>query len=183
VWWGAIVEEGERSPQGRHQRARSTVPVENMRWTAKLRKIEKQFDGLPPDPSPAAIRIKRDVERRIRERREGQFRMFGTWGRLTLVAALASGITFWWPYPHACGADFLQYGAVAALVVIGGVWTMVSSWRARLGVAHTIALGLLLWGLGLVSLQVAPRIGLPAPPGVRQASWRCPSNPTTPTKT
>ncbi len=108
--------------------------------------------------------------------------MFGTWGRLTLVAALAGGITFWWPYPHACGADFLQYGAVAGLVVIGGVWTMVSSWRARLGVAHTIALALFLWGLGLVSLQVAPRIGLPAPPGMRQASWRCPTNPTVPTK-
>jgi hypothetical protein len=154
-----------------------------MRWTAKLKKIEREFDGLPADPSPTALKIKRDVERRLREQREGQFRMFGTWSRLVLVAALAGGITFWWPYPHACGADFLQYGAVEGLVVIGGIWVMISSWRARLGIAHSVAVVLLLWGLGLVSLQVAPRIGLPAPPGMHQASWRCSSGAAIPTKT
>jgi hypothetical protein len=159
------------------------VPVEKTRWTAKLKAIERQFDGMPVDPSPTAVRIKRDVERRERERRDGQVRVFGTWVRIALVAALAGGTTFWWPYPHACGTEFLQYGAAEGLVVIGGIWAMVSSWRARAGIAHSIAVALLLWGLGLVGLQVAPRIGLPAPPGMRQASWRCPSNPIAPAKT
>ena len=154
------------------------MPVEPTRWTQKLKAIERQFDGMPADLSPTALKIKRDVERRERERRDGQVRIFGTWVRIVLVAALAGGTTFWWPYPHACGADFLQYGAVEGLIVIGGVWAMVSSWRARAGVAHSIAAVLLLWGLGLVSLQVAPRIGLPAPPGLHQASWRCTSTAT-----
>jgi len=159
------------------------VTVEPTRWTAKLKAIERQFDGLPVDPSPTSLRLNREVERRERERRDGQVRVFGTWVRLVLVGALAIGTTFWWPYPHACGGDFLLYGAVEALVVIGGVWAMVSSWHARAGIAHGIAVALLIWGLGVVGLQVGPRIGFPAPSGMQQASWRCPMAPAIAAKT
>jgi hypothetical protein len=150
------------------------MPAEiKKRWTAELRKIERQFDGLPAKPSPAAIRIQREADRRTKVRRDEQFKLFGTWSRLVLVAALGAGITFLWPYPHSCGSDLWMYIGAEGLVVLGGVWTMASSWRAQMAFAHILAIGVFLWGLGLVGLQVVPRTGLPGAVGLRPVPWDC----------
>jgi hypothetical protein len=143
------------------------------RWTAELRKIERQFEGLPPEPSATNLRIKRQVEHRTRERRDEQFRAAGTWGRVLLIAVLAGATTFWWPYPHACGAGFLGYLAAGVLLIVGSVWAMAATWQMRIASAHVLAAMFLLWGLGFVSIEVVPRTSLAASIGMRQSAWRC----------
>ena len=147
------------------------------RWTAELRKIERQFDGLPPEPSATNLRIRQQTERRTRERRDEQFRAAGTWGRVVLIALLAGATTFWWPYPHTCGAGFLGYVAAGVLLVIASVWAMTATWQMRIASAHALAAVFLLWGLAFVSIQVVPRTSLAASIGMRQSTWRCSTTP------
>jgi hypothetical protein len=154
------------------------VPVPDIkRWTAELRKIERQFDGLPVDPSATNLRIKRQVERRTRERRDEQFRVAGTWARVVLIAALAGATTFWWPYPHVCGQGLLTYLAAGVLLVLGSIWAMTATWQIRIASAHVVAMVFLLWGLAFVSIQIVPRTSLAASIGMRPSAWRCNATP------
>lgn len=143
------------------------------RWTAELRKIERQFDGLPPEPSATALRLRRETERRTRERREEHVRTAGTWARVFLIAVLAAATSFWWPYPHTCGEGFLCYVAAGLLVVVGSTWAMTATWRMRMASAHFLSVLFLVWGLGFISLQLLPRTSLAASIGMRQSAWRC----------
>lgn len=150
---------------------------DSKQWTAELRKIERQFDGLPPEPSATNLRIRQQTERRTRERRDEQFRAAGTWGRVVLIAVLAGATTFWWPYPHTCGQGFLAYVAAGVLLVIASVWAMTATWQMRIPSAHILAAVFLLWGLAFVTIQVVPRTLLAASIGMRQSTWRCSATP------
>jgi hypothetical protein len=90
------------------------------------------------------------------------------WARVCLGLGLSGAITQW-PYPHGCGWPLLGYLGAVAMVVIAGAWIAIVSWRARGGVAHILALIILLWGLVLTAGQALPRIGYAA----EQARWRC----------
>ena len=148
----------------------------NMRWTAKLRTIERAFDGLPPEPSLTAQRVRRDVERRTRELREHRARTLGTWARVLLIAVLAAAICFW-PYPHACGAGLAGYLGAAAMVIAGGVWSAIWTWRVHIGLPHALALGVVLLGVALVGAQVLPRVGYTKAPAPQTATWWCAGSP------
>jgi hypothetical protein len=50
------------------------------------------------------------------------------------------------------------------------VWSSISSWRARLGLAHILSQGLIIWGLVLAAREVLPRVGY----AKASASWLCP---------
>jgi hypothetical protein len=92
-----------------------------------------------------------------------------TWLQVLLGGALAVGMTQW-PYAHACGLQLFLYLGAAGVVVLAGVWGAVSSWRRRMGLAHTVALLVLLWGGLLVARETLPRVGY-----ARQAlEWTCP---------
>ena len=141
-------------------------------WTAELRKIERQFDGLPPEPSPLERASRRLAERRTVERKERRAALIGTLGRMALVIVLAVAINFW-PYQHACGAGLFSYLGAESLVVIGGLWTAVFTWQVRGALAHGIALLMVLWGLALVGLQVLPRVGYAKTDPAHQPTWQC----------
>jgi hypothetical protein len=64
---------------------------------------------------------------------------------------------------------FLYTGA-AGVVALAGLWSSVSSWRRRMGLAHTISLLVTLWGLILAAAVVLPRIGY----AKAAATWFCP---------
>ncbi len=92
----------------------------------------------------------------------------GVW-LLVGLGAVAGALMTQWPYRHACGiALYLYLGAVVA-VTAAGAWGSVSSWKYRMGVAHVVALGLVLWGLVLGASQVLPRIGYAR----AAATWGC----------
>ena len=79
-----------------------------------------------------------------------------TWMRVGLGLALGVGMLVW-PYAHACGWRLGVYLVGAAVVSVAGVWSALTSWKRRLGIAHTLSIILIIWGLALAGRQLLPR--------------------------
>ncbi len=80
-----------------------------------------------------------------------------TWLRVGLGVALAVGMVFW-PYAHACGWALIGYLLGPTAVTVAGVWSALTSWKRRLGIAHTLSIILIIWGLALAGRQLLPRV-------------------------
>jgi hypothetical protein len=137
--------------------------------------LSSQGSPSPREPEPSTgSRNSHPVERRKapRPRRaaEGPTRgdLIGLWCRLLLGLVLAVAMTQW-PYPRGCGVPLLGYFGAVATLMLAGTWVAVCSWRLRVGVAHMLALLLLLAGIGLAAERVLPRIGYAA----ERATWSC----------
>ena len=141
-------------------------------WNAELRKIEREFDGLPPEPTPAELRARRAAEQRAEERRKERAVRLGVRVRLVLVVVLAGAIGFW-PYRRDCGIGLLAFVGAEGMVVAGGVWLMVCTWKARMAKTHALALLLLLSGLMLIGHQVLPRTGYAKADPADRMPWWC----------
>lgn len=140
-------------------------------WKVELRKIEREFDGLPPEPSAADVRALRVAQERAQVAQ--RYALAGAWVRLALVVALAVAL-FWWPNAHACGLDLATFVAAESMVAVGALWVVAFTWRHRLAASHSVAMVLLITGLVLVSVQLLPRLGYATFAGVRAAhGWRC----------
>jgi hypothetical protein len=85
-----------------------------------------------------------------------------TWLRVGLGVALGVGMLFW-PYAHACGWALIGYLLGPTAVTVAGVWSGLTSWRRRLGIAHTLSIILIIWGLALAGRQLLPRLYGTAP--------------------
>jgi hypothetical protein len=127
-------------------------------WKTQLKKIEREFDGLPPEPSAAFKKMQSEEERRAQERAQQRGAMFGVGARLILVFALFGALIIW-PYDNACGWGLFGYVGVEAVIVAGGIWVAFTSWRARLPRIHTFSLLVVLVGLMLIAAEVLPRTG------------------------
>jgi hypothetical protein len=145
-------------------------------WTATLRKIERQFDGLPTPPPQASSLSRRIAERRTMERKERFQTALGTFSRLSLVILLVGAINFW-PYAHSCGVGLFTYVGAESLIIIGALWAVVWTWQVRAALTHGLSLALVLWGIVLVALQVLPRVGYAKT--VTPVAWTC-TSPTSP---
>jgi hypothetical protein len=143
-------------------------------WDKEMADIDKVIARMPAkgqvpaasggSPAPAASRPTAVAS-------GGKLAMFTTWLRVGLGLALAVGITQW-PYPSACGLNLIVYLGAISVVTIAGLWSSISSWRRRMGVAHTLSLLVLLWGLVLAAREVLPRTGY-----TRQVrTWSCPTS-------
>ncbi len=94
----------------------------------------------------------------------------GTWVRVILGLLVGIGVAPGvWPYTHGCGLRLIFYLTGVATVIAAGLWSSISSWRRRLGLAHVIAQVLIVWGILLMTREVLPRVGPKA-----QAVWLCP---------
>jgi hypothetical protein len=97
----------------------------------------------------------------------------GTWVRVVLGVLVGIGVAPGvWPYTHGCGLRLIFYLTGVATVIAAGLWSSISSWKRRLGVAHVIAQVLIVWGILLLTREVLPRVG--AKP---TAVWLCPDVP------
>lgn len=151
-------------------------------WSVQLKKIERQFDGLPPEPSPAFKKMQSEEERRAKERAQQRAAMFGAGARLVLVFALFAALVFW-PYPNACGTGLFSYIGVEAVIVAGGIWVGITTWKYRLPKMHSLSLLIVLVGLGLIAAEVLPRTGYAAiDPKNPPLTW-CADETTTPPAT
>jgi len=90
--------------------------------------------------------------------------------RVSLAVALAIGMTIW-PYGARCGAGLGAYLFAIAVVAGAGTWAALTTWSARAGRAHVIALLVVGWGLALAAVEVLPRTGYAADPA--RVSWMC----------
>jgi hypothetical protein len=130
-------------------------------WSTQLKKIERQFDGLPPEPSPAFKKMQSEEDRRAKERAQQRTAMFGAGARLVLVFALFAALWFW-PYAKECGAGLFSFVGVEAVIVAGGIWVGITTWKYRLPRMHALSLLIVLVGLGLIASDVLPRTGYAA---------------------
>ena len=146
-------------------------------WDREMREVDKLLAKLP-EADPTLGRGVPTVPKTPRMAGPGDaagagttgaVTAFATWFRVGLGVVLGIGM-FVWPYSHVCGARLLFYLIGASTVVVAGVWGGVSSWRRRLGLAHLLSLGVVLWGLALVAGVVLPRAGYSNPPAI----WFCP---------
>jgi hypothetical protein len=127
-------------------------------WATQLKKIEREFEGLPPEPSPAFQKLQSEEERRAKERALTRAAVIGSSARLVLVLALGAALVMW-PYSRACGSGWFSYVGVEAVIVAGGAWVGITTWRARLAKLHVLSLLVVLAGLVLVAAEVLPRTG------------------------
>jgi hypothetical protein len=130
-------------------------------WAVQLKKIEREFDGLPPVPSPAVQKMQTEAERRAKERVQQRTAMIGAGARLILVFALGAALGVW-PYSRECGWGWFGYVGVEAVIAAGGIWVGFTTWRARLAKMHVLSLLIILTGLVLIAVEVLPRIGYAA---------------------
>jgi hypothetical protein len=156
------------------------VRMHDIDWKAELRKIEREFDGLPPEPSAVEVRAREVATRRAREHPDRQsdqhMVLIGAGARLVLVAALL-GALWWWPYDITCGPGVIPFVGALVMVVVGGVWAAVFSWRHRLAMTHAAALLFVLTGLALLAVHVLPRSGYVTITGRPAVHWRCAATP------
>lgn len=64
----------------------------------------------------------------------------------------------YWPYPKAGALWLLWYLFAVGMVLVAGIWSARLTWNTRQGVAHTVALGVVLWGITLAAEETIPRI-------------------------
>jgi len=141
-------------------------------WTTELKKIEREYDGLPPEPTPAELNRKRTSEWREQERLRDSALRIGAWGRALLVIALATAINFW-PYFRGCGVGLFAYAGAESMVVLSGLWLVVWSWHGRMVRTHIVAVTMVLWGLGLLAAQILPRVGYARVDPANPPGWLC----------
>ena len=138
-------------------------------WDREMREVDKLLAKLPdadpslgrgvptvpvsPRPGLAAAGSSGAV---TAERARGRA-WVTTWMRVGLGLALGVGMLAW-PYSHACGWRLGVYLVGATVVSVGGVWSALTSWKRRLGIAHTLSIILIIWGLALAGRQLLPRV-------------------------
>jgi hypothetical protein len=151
-------------------------------WSAQLKKIEREFEGLPPEPSQAYKKLQSEEQKRAQERARQRAAMIGGGARLVLVAALGIALAFW-PYENECGSGLFGFLAVEVVIIIGGLWVAVSTWRARLPRMHILSLFIALAGLVLVASEILPRIGYAAVDSKHPPQFMCPETTNAPPRT
>ena len=144
----------------------------DINWDAEVRKLEREFEGLPPAPTPGELNARRATQRRIQEHQDAVNAAVGVTARVVLVTALA-GALYYWPYARACGVGLFAYLGAESLVIAGAVWVGAYTWRHRMPKTHGLALGILLAGLTLLAAQILPRIGYARVDPSQPQQWRC----------
>jgi len=98
----------------------------------------------------------------------GPMRPGAVWGCVALGVILGIALPQW-PYARACGWWLLLYLTAVGTVVVAGAWGARVSWRSRIGLAHIVAMGTMIWGLALTAQEVLPRVGY----AKTRLAWRC----------
>jgi hypothetical protein len=156
-------------------------------WDKELAKVDKQLASLSDEallgnatPAPVAGggareagRVPaRSVQAPVEAPAAKPTSGFGVYARLTLAVIVAAAMVLW-PYPAKCGIGLAGYLAAIGVVVAGGVWSSVWTWRHRAARAHTVSLLVLGWGLVLGAIEVLPRIGYAKSDANHPATWVC----------
>jgi len=133
-----------------------------------------QLPGLQGQPEPARAPATRSsstfgpMNIVTRPEVSPQRRMLGMWFRVALALSLAVTMG-WWPYNRSCGFPLLGYLSAVTTVIVAGIWAAMASWKVRSGLAHTIALILVLFGFVLAGSELLTRSGY----AVDRATWQC----------
>jgi hypothetical protein len=146
--------------------------VSDRNWDAELKKIDRQLESVSDEavfPTKAAKGAPAQAQVAAVQKSTSTL---GVFLRLTLTVALGVGMVFW-PYSARCGAGLAGYLGAVTVLVVGGLWSAVWTWRHRAAKAHTLSLLLVMWGLLLAGLDVLPRVGYAKASLEHPAGWAC----------
>jgi hypothetical protein len=144
-------------------------------WNLELRRIEREYEGLPPERTRTQLRLQKIQEIAAKERFSARLALVGIWTRLVLVAALTLS-TFWWPYGRECGMPLAGFLLSFATAIIGGVALVIRTWRDRMTWAFLGASMCIVVAWTVIALNVMPRLGY-SPAGGAHAGWSCSASP------
>jgi hypothetical protein len=105
---------------------------------------------------------------RIGQRVAGPMGPAAVWACVSLGILLSVSMVFW-PYARGCGAGLFCYLGAVGMVHVAGVWAAWHAWDSRVGIAHVMALVIVLWGVSLTAKEILPRVGY----AKAAASWDC----------
>jgi hypothetical protein len=140
-------------------------------WKLELRKIEREYDGLPPERSRTQIRLQKIQEIAAKQRFSERLSAIGIWARLILIWTLAVSL-FWWPYGHRCGYSLATFLLSNVVVIVGGIVLAIRTWRERIPIVFGGAVLCVVMAWTIIALDVMPRMGY-SPAGVTTARWSC----------
>jgi hypothetical protein len=121
---------------------------------------------MPQRPGSPARRPADLKKRAVRNAR------FAVWARLGVVAALSAAM-LWWPYPRTCGAGLAAYLGATSMILVGGLWVVACTWIVRMPRTHAFAMLVTLYGLGMITAEILPRVGYAKPDAAHPAIWAC----------
>ena len=145
--------------------------VSDIDWNLELRKISREYDGLPPERSRTQLRLQKIQEIAAKDRFLERLALIGIWARLILIAALGVSL-FWWPYGRGCGMPLAAYLFSNGIVIIGAVTLGMRAWRDRLPWVFLGSTACVALAWTVIALNVMPRLGY-SPAGRTTAGWSC----------
>ena len=145
--------------------------VSEINWNVELRKIEREFDGLPPERTRTQMRLQKIQELAAREQFNERLAIVGIWAQLALVGALATSL-FWWPYGRTCGFPLVAFLVSHLMVIVGGMSIAIRAWRDHLvwHFAGSMVFMLIAWTI--ITSHALPRWGYSTAPSAT-AYWSC----------
>ena len=141
-------------------------------WDTELRKIEREYSGLPPEPSPSQQKAKREMERAAAERRAQRRGQLGVYVRLVPVLTLSGALLFW-PYPTRCGTHLYAFLGAIGATALAGLWLVALTWKWRMPLTHALAMAIVAWGALVAGREVLPRVGYARADAARPAGFSC----------
>jgi hypothetical protein len=144
-------------------------------WNVELRKIVREYDGLPPERSRTQIRLQKIQEIVARDRLNDQLTVIGFWVRFVLVGVLALSL-FWWPYGHRCGFPLVAFLLANVTVVAAGLALAVETWRDQMVRAFILSTLFVATAWTVIAVHTLPRLGY-APFGETHTAWSCTAKP------
>jgi hypothetical protein len=145
--------------------------VSEIDWNVELRKIEREFTGLPPERTRTQLRLQKIQEITAKARFRERLTLVGIWTRLVLVATLTVAL-FWWPYGRSCGMPLTGFLLSNATAIVGGAVLAVRGWRDRMAWVFVGAAACVVVAWTVIALHTLPRLGY-SPAGGATAEWSC----------
>lgn len=154
--------------RGEHVPAYDNVKVWTVDPTPKVRSHSPRPRGSE-DGEDRVRRIEDTWEKADRAERNAKL---GVWARLIGVGILGGAI-LWWPYARTCGIGLATYLAATTMIIVGGLWVVACTWTCRMARTHAVGMLVGLWGVGLIAVEVLPRIGYARTDPAHPATWMC----------
>ena len=141
-------------------------------WEKEMQKIDRQLESVSDEALFPAKTAATPAARAEAVAAQARTSSWGAIARLTLVVILGVAMLFW-PYGARCGLGLAAYLGAVGVLVGGGIWSAVWTWRQRTARAHVLSLLLILWGIVLGSIEILPRAGYARPTEQHPAMWSC----------
>ncbi len=119
-------------------------------WNAELRAIERAFDGLPPEPSPAQVRARKSAEFQARIEAEEHTVLFKACVRVILLGLLLM-VALWWPRQYLCGSSLAGLVILEASVAGGALWAARYARRQGFALVRGVAIMMFVMAVALLA--------------------------------